>query len=239
LENAPDLKRRILEEMTVNYSTNLERSFDLAKQFIRLLPEGTVEILVKYNATGKEQILLYLIGKMYAKEAGYVSDESVNNNELLQQLGLPVGSLLPFLKELRDQNLIRQMKRDNNVHHAVPPAKVQDVLNSVGRKLARKQTSPLDNPRPKKTESSSAPRTNTPKGKAETSLILHRLQESLVPEGYFRKPRNTNEVRLELESRFNIKFLSRKVSQALGILYSRSILSRVGAKRDFRYVIEI
>jgi len=236
-ENRSELKRRILEEMTVNYSAKLEKNFELAKHFVRLTPEGTVDVLVREKLPGKEQILLYLIGKMYAKEAGYVTDENVGNDELLQQLGFPTGSLLPFLKELRDENLVRQVKRENHVYHAVPSVKVEEILNKIESKLAKNgrislQRAPVEHSRRGPTQ-----KIKKPHAKAETSLVLQRLHEALLPDGYFKEPRNTREVRAELESRFHIKFLSRKVSQALGDLHNRGVLSRVGSKGNFRYVI--
>src|SRR6266568_2342668 len=139
LEKQSTLRKRILEEMTSNYSGNLEKNFDLAKQFIRLAPEGYVEVLVKHKLGGKDQILLYLIGKMYAKEAGYANDEYVSNNELLEHLGYPIGSLLPFLKQLRDENMVRQTKRENNVFHTVPPPKVEEILGLIERKTRTKK----------------------------------------------------------------------------------------------------
>lgn len=235
MENQGDFKNRILEEMTVSYSSKLEQNFELAKQFIRLTPEGTVDVLVRDRLPGKEQILLYLVGKMYAKEAGYVTDENVGNNELLEQLGFPVGSLLPFLKELRDENLVRQVKRENNVYHAVPPALIEEILNSVSKKLSKKQPGSSDLQSPQNVPFRSKQKTSTPKGRGEASLVLQRLQTELLPDGFFKKPRNTAEVRSELESRFHIKFLSRKVSQALGELHDRGVLSRVGSKYEFQY----
>ena len=62
------LRKKIIDEMTVNYSNALEKNFDLAKQFIRITQDGKVDILHKEKFGGKEQILLYLIGKLYAKE---------------------------------------------------------------------------------------------------------------------------------------------------------------------------
>src|SRR2546428_11978048 len=93
-----DLKKKILSEMTVEYSGNLEKNFDLAKQFIRITREGTIDVLVKSKVGGTEQLLLYLIGKMYAKEAGLAASDEVGSNELMQELGIPVGSLMPWLK---------------------------------------------------------------------------------------------------------------------------------------------
>ncbi len=73
-------------------------------------------------------------------------------------------------------------------------------------------------------------------GKAETSLILRRLQDSLLPTSYFREARTTGDVKVELKKQTGIQFTSRKVSQALGVLFKKSMLSRVGSKGNFRYI---
>ena len=129
------LKKRILEEMTVKHSTILTESFDLAKQYVRVREDGYVEVLVRSKLTGKEQILLYLIGKLYAKEAGLTTDETVGTSELLDQLHVPEGSLFPWLKELRENNQIRQLRRENNVYSTVASANVRGILESIEKKL--------------------------------------------------------------------------------------------------------
>jgi len=74
------------------------------------------------------------------------------------------------------------------------------------------------------------------RGKAETSLIIQKVEELLLPD-YFSKPKSTGDVRSELHSRTGISFQSRKVSQALGALALRGKLGRTGSKekQDFRY----
>ena len=136
MEAQAQLKKRILEEMTVKHSAILTESFELAKQYVRVMEDGYVEVLVKDRVTGKDQILLYLVGKLYAREAGLATDEMVGTAELLDRLGIPEGSLFPWLKELRDNNQIRQVKRENNVFTTVPPARVQEILTSIQKKLA-------------------------------------------------------------------------------------------------------
>jgi len=136
MEAQAQLKKRILEEMTIKHSAILTESFELAKQYVRVMEDGYVEVLVKDRVTGKEQILLYLVGKLYAREAGLATDEMVGTAELLDRLGIPEGSLFPWLKELRDNNQIRQVKRENNVFTTVPPARVQEILTSIQKKLA-------------------------------------------------------------------------------------------------------
>lgn len=132
-----DLKKRIIEEMTVDYSSALERNFELAKQFIRITQDGNVEVLSKERLSGKESILLYLIGKLYAKEAGFTATNDVGNRELKNELGVPEGSLLPWLKELRDKKKIKQIKKGRYVHHSIPVNLVEKTLKSVERKLAK------------------------------------------------------------------------------------------------------
>ena len=131
------LKNKILEEMTVDYSNALEKNFDLAKQFIRITQEGKVDIHYKDKLNGKDQILLYLIGKLYAKEAEFIMIDDVGNKELLDELGIPSGSLLPWLKALRDEHKIKQIKKGKNTHHAISVNWVEKTLKDVERKIKK------------------------------------------------------------------------------------------------------
>ncbi|MBI5892663.1 MAG: hypothetical protein HZB79_03250 [Deltaproteobacteria bacterium] len=131
------LKEKIIEEMTVDYSNALEKNFNLAKQFIRITKDGKVEVLHKDRLNGKEQIMLYLIGKLYAKEAEFASTDDAGNNELLNELGIPSGSLLPWLKELREENKIRQIKKGKYVHHSISVNLVEKILNHIEKKLKK------------------------------------------------------------------------------------------------------
>lgn len=138
VEPQSDLKKKILGEMTVNYSDNLEKNFDLAKQFVRITRDGQVDVLIKDKVTGTERIQLYLIGKMYAKEAGLATTDEVGNNELMEQLGIPIGSLLPWLKQLRDANRIKQLKREKNVYHRIPVNLIEGTLKAMEKKVHKK-----------------------------------------------------------------------------------------------------
>jgi len=132
-----DLRKRIVQEMTVDYSKVLEENLDLAKQFVRLTKEGDVEILVKEKVTGQERIVLYLIGKLYAKEAGLASLDEVGNQELIENLGMPQGSLLPWLKSLRDESKIKQVKRERHTYHTIPMSLVGKTLKSIEKKIRK------------------------------------------------------------------------------------------------------
>jgi hypothetical protein len=131
------LKKRIVEEMMDDYSGALERNFELAKVLLRITREGKVNVLFKEKLTGEEQIVLYLIGKLYAKEAGFVEKYEVDNKELMDELGIPKGSLLPWLKSLRDKKTVKQTKIRRNVFHTVPMNLVEKTLKNIEKKLNR------------------------------------------------------------------------------------------------------
>ena len=137
-EKKISLKDRIIKEMTVDYSNALEKNFDLAKKFIRITNEGKIDILFKEKMSGKDQILLYLIGKLYAKEAGFTSTDDVGNKELLNELGVPHGSLQPWLKDLRDNNQIKQIKRGQYAHHSIPAHLIEKSLRNIDKKINKK-----------------------------------------------------------------------------------------------------
>ncbi len=126
-----ELRERILDEMTVDYASALERNFNLAKRFIRVTTDGRAEVLVKEQVPQKEQILLYLVGKLYAKEAGLAATAEVSNAELMDELGMPKGSVLPALKELRDANRIERSRSGRTVYHSIPVSMVERTLRSV------------------------------------------------------------------------------------------------------------
>jgi len=132
-----NLKQKIIEEMTVNYSNSLEKNFNLAKQFIRITKDGKVDILFKDKLTGKYQIMLYLIGKLYAKEGGFTTTDEVGNKELMDELGIPKGSLLPWLKDLRDKNKIKRVKKGQYTYHSIPINLVEKTLKYVERELKK------------------------------------------------------------------------------------------------------
>ncbi len=135
--NVGDLKKRIINEMTADYANALEKNFDLAKQFIRITKDGKIEVLFKGSLTGKEQILLYLVGKLYAKEAGVITTDDAGNKELMNELGIPEGSLLPWLKDLREKKKIKQVKSGRYKHHSIFLNAVEKTLQSIEKKLKK------------------------------------------------------------------------------------------------------
>jgi len=130
-----DLKSKILEEMVVNHSNALEKNFELAKNFVRITSEGKVDVLHKDQLGGKEQVLLYLIGKLYAKEVELADSECVGNNELREELGVIDASLRGWLKKLRDTDKIKPNTQSKYKCHYIPSNLVERTLKSIEKKL--------------------------------------------------------------------------------------------------------
>lgn len=135
-----DLKSRIIQEMTVDYANALEKNFDLAKQLIRITKDGKVDVAIKDRLTGKENILLYLIGKLYAKEAERAATSDVGSQELMNELGLPKGSLYPWLKDLREEHKISQTTRGRYTYYAIAHNVLERTLKDISKKLYKEGT---------------------------------------------------------------------------------------------------
>ncbi|HID04841.1 MAG TPA: hypothetical protein EYH45_02110 [Candidatus Caldiarchaeum subterraneum] len=75
------------------------------------------------------------------------------------------------------------------------------------------------------------------RGKSEVVEVLRYLEELLIPSGFFSEARSTSDTREKLKKVTGVLFQSRKVSQALGILYNKGVLRRVGPQGDYRYYI--
>ena len=130
-----NLKQKIIQEMTVDYANALEKNFSLAKQLLRITKNGKVDVIVKDKLTGKENILLYLIGKLYAKEAELATTDDVGNQELMNELGIPKGSLLPWLKDLREENKINQIPRGKYTYHTIALNVLERTMKEINKKV--------------------------------------------------------------------------------------------------------
>ena len=132
-----DLANTIRNEMVVDYSGILEKNLELAKHLIRITDRGTVEVPQKSNLSAKERIMLYLIGKLYAKEAKLSDSESVGNRELKEGLNMPEGTLLRTFKELRDKREVTQVKSGRYVQHTISLNLVEKTLKDIEAKLSK------------------------------------------------------------------------------------------------------
>jgi hypothetical protein len=133
-----NLRERIIKEKAAEYENALDRNFDLAKQLIRITKDGKVEIAFKENLSGKDRILLYLVGKLYAKHAELSSSENAGNNKLMDELGIPEGSLLPWLMDLRKDPGIKEIKQGKYVFHYIPIHLVEPTLRKIDETIKKR-----------------------------------------------------------------------------------------------------
>jgi hypothetical protein len=78
-------------------------------------------------------------------------------------------------------------------------------------------------------------RTRSSKGLGETASIIRELEGKILPTAFFSRPRTTGETRAKLIEISGQDFTSRKVSQALGILWNKGTLKRSGTRNYFVY----
>jgi hypothetical protein len=131
-------KDKILKEMVADQKNALERNFELAKKFIEITSEGKVNVLVNSHPKidAKDSLVLYMIGKLYAKEAELCNSETVSNGELMKELGLPDGTVRRTLKELRDSNKIIQISPGI---HTIKSNLLERFLNEIDQKIGVKK----------------------------------------------------------------------------------------------------
>ena len=73
------------------------------------------------------------------------------------------------------------------------------------------------------------------RGRGETSSILTEIESKLIPASFFSVPRTTGETSEKLKDITGTSYTSRKISQALGILWKNRSLKRTGRRNSFRY----
>jgi len=128
-----ELKERILKEMVVDYKSALEKNFNTVKRFLAITKDGTVHLHVdKKKLSGKQLILIYLIGKIYAKEAGCSDVDHATNKELMDELGLPEGSVWGYLSQLNNENRIRQVGKGA---YRIPVNLIEKTLSEISSKV--------------------------------------------------------------------------------------------------------
>jgi len=66
----------------------------------------------------RRKVLAFLLGMKAASLLGKVETEAVTNKDIIQQTGMPTGTVNPKLKELRDRRLVSQSA--TGLHYVAP-----------------------------------------------------------------------------------------------------------------------
>lgn len=134
-----EFKERILQGMVVSHSDSIERMFEIAKKYIGVTETGKTEIKKKEGLKGQDLIMLYLIGRLYAKKANLSDSEFVDNQELIDELGVPIGSLLPWTKILRDEKKIERGNDDKIKGHKIKLNVVESFLLNLDKNFNKNE----------------------------------------------------------------------------------------------------
>ena len=130
--NMENLKEKILAEMTVDHADALEKNFETAKNLIRITSKGKTDVLEKNQFATREQILMYLIGKLYAKESELSDVNGADRTELMTELGLPGGTVDPILKKLSDERIIEKNKEgEGATQYSVSINRIEKLLKEI------------------------------------------------------------------------------------------------------------
>lgn len=132
------LKNKIRDALSMDYSGFLDKNLDFVKQLFRITKDGKIDVIVKDSVTGEQKIALYLVGKLYAKESELSITDEVDNSELMTQLGIRKGSLLPWLKSLRDSGVIHDTKIGKKTYHSIHASEMERVLKEIDKSLKRR-----------------------------------------------------------------------------------------------------
>ncbi|MCS7145615.1 MAG: hypothetical protein RMJ28_03830 [Nitrososphaerota archaeon] len=76
------------------------------------------------------------------------------------------------------------------------------------------------------------------RGRSEAILALDIIERQLLRSEFFATPRSTSEVRQRIYELTGMKLQSRKVSQALGILFDSKRIMRVGPKGKYKWFVK-
>ena len=129
------LKEKIAGEMKTDYYSVLENCFDIAKTLFNILDNGAIDVIHRDSLSIPDQLVVYLIGKAYAKEGGLSEFADAGNKELLKELSLSEGSLLPSIKRLRDKKQIMTLRRNGYTFHNVPLRNIDSILKEIAKKV--------------------------------------------------------------------------------------------------------
>ena len=221
IDELPRIVGKVREALSISQAQMEQRIGNTAFQVTPEAPEHAPDI---DRATGLNDAIMKLLSTEWGKRPRKWSelDHALKQNALNYSRGSITGALAYLVKSAR----LRRLLIDGVYGYQLPP---QRLPNPTHEDREIENALP---PNPGNNGEGLGKR-----GKAETSIILQQIENKLIPQGFFSTAKNTGDVRSELEQRLGLEFQSRKVSQALGELYQRKLLSRTGSTGAFHYVI--
>ena len=117
--------------MLVQHSDVIEKNYMIAKEYIGITKEGKVDVKNKESLILEDQILLYLIGKLYSERAELSSTHKVSRQELLNELGISENSIGAIIKRLKDKKLVISTKQGVEAFFEIKKNEVEKTLKRL------------------------------------------------------------------------------------------------------------
>lgn len=155
---------------------------------------------------------MYLLGNRPYKQPGEKGPKGMPRFKL--QLNRPYGVL--------------SIEAESVEEVAASLNKLIELSNIVEKSLS--QASPAA-----QQQAASQGRTRRRRGSSEAVIALDTIERQILGTGFFSTPRSTSEVRQKIYELTGLRLQSRKVSQALGILYESKKIMRVGSRGNYRW----
>lgn len=103
------LEDRINDEMVVDGESFLEEYFDDAKQLFRIFQDGSLDVREDFaEAPWKEQMLIHLIGRRYAFEAGKADSPTLAYSYFYARLDVGESTIRHHMNELQEEHIVEK-----------------------------------------------------------------------------------------------------------------------------------
>ncbi len=136
MSDTGSLKEWIRREMTMEKADILVIAKERVSHLVGVSPDGAVSFKLPPDRvarlTARDKVALYFIGKLYALAGEYAENDWVTSSELVENLGLPEGTIRPALKTLRDSHCINAVKEGV---HSMVRNRVLGILAEIEAKV--------------------------------------------------------------------------------------------------------
>ena len=126
-------KKDILKRLIYEEELEFENLVPKVEKLVKIKKNGSPVIVCNENKlTQKEIMMLYIIGKFFAKQLGLSETESAFNKEIAEAYGLKDNVVGARITELKDDKYIEKISTGE---HKVSTVKLEEFLDKLLAKL--------------------------------------------------------------------------------------------------------
>ena len=124
----------ILKRLIYDEELEFEKLVPKVEKVVKVKKENGTPVIVcdEKKLSQKEKIMLYLIGKFFAKQLKLSETESATNKEIAKWLKLKENVVSARMSDLREEKLVEQVSKGE---HKISTAKLDDFLDELLNKL--------------------------------------------------------------------------------------------------------